>query len=93
MRTPAARKWSSVLTQVEASDLSLREFARSRGINPNTLAWWKWRLGQDDVVESGFIEVVVAEPEPLRVQIGGAQIQVGPDTDLRLLRRVVEVLS
>ncbi len=93
MRTPAARRWSSVLAQAEASELSQRDFARSRGINPSTLAWWKWKLGQDEFEESGFLEVVVADDPTLWVQIGAAQIQVDSGTDVELLRRVVEALS
>jgi hypothetical protein len=93
MQTATATKWSFILEQAAKSDLSLRGFASSRGINPNTLSWWKWKLGQDEAPTRGFLEVVVVEPQALEVRLGAARIQVEADTDLELLRRVVEVLS
>ena len=102
MSTPAANRWSLVLEEVAESELSLRAFARSRGLNPNTLAWWKWRLGQtaaDRSDKAGFLEVVAPRAETesgwsgLRVEVGGARVQVDSDSDLNLLRRVVEALS
>lgn len=92
MQTPAARRWSAILARAEQSELSMREFAREHGLNPNTMAWWKWRLGQQSQ-EPAFLEVVVVESTPLRVCIGSAFVEVDRDTDLDLLRRVVEALA
>ena len=90
MRTPTARKWASVLAEAEDSELSMREFARSRGVNPNTLAWWKWKLGRE-AHGARFLEVVTGGP--LVVVVGDARVEVDHDTDLVLLRRVVGALA
>ena len=93
METPAARRWSTVLSEAEESELSLRAFARSRGLNPQTLAWWRWRLSQASEEESGFVEAIVQPATELRVRVGEAVIEVEPNTDLALLARVVGALS
>ncbi|RME24431.1 MAG: hypothetical protein D6798_11245, partial [Deltaproteobacteria bacterium] len=62
--TSAARRWSAIIDAVEASGLSQREFARRRGVNPSTLAWWRWRLGRTTTgkaIAPRFAEVVVKE--------------------------------
>lgn len=102
MATTSAR-WSAILAEAERSSLSQAAFARSRGINPRTLAWWKWKLGQvgekngstrDDSAECGFVEVRVAGPRPVRLQLGryAAHVLVDEDTDLELLRRILGAL-
>ena len=93
MATAAAR-WSGILEEASASELSMREFARSRGLNPNTLAWWKWRLGREERA-TGFVEVVVEDREPssLCVEVGSARVYVDKHSDLQLLRQVVEALA
>lgn len=95
MDTPAAKKWSAVLDDAEAAELPMREFARSRGLNPNTLAWWKWRLKQRPVRRqpSTFVPVLVASRSQVEVQIGAALLVVDEETDLALLKRVVEALA
>jgi transposase-like protein len=93
MPTPATLRWELVVRRARQSGLSIRAYARQHGINPNTLAWWNWRLG-DELTESAFAEVVVADPRPqLRLQVGPVQVDVDDGTDLSLLRRVVEALS
>jgi transposase-like protein len=94
MHTPAARRWEPIVRHARRSGVSIRAYAREHGINENTLAWWHWRLG-DDLREPTFVEVTVA-PEPprsLRIRVGLARVEVNADTDLALLRRVVEALS
>ena len=93
MRTATARKWASVLADAEDSELTMREFARSRGVNPNTLAWWKWKLGREAHAAHGerFLEVVSGGP--LVVVVGDVRIEVDHDTDVVLLRRVVGALA
>jgi hypothetical protein len=92
----AAKRWSPIVARAVASELTLGEFARREGVNANTLAWWKWKLGQP-AHRSAFVSVVVkasARPSPpLAVRIGAALIDVDERTDLRLLRQVVEALS
>lgn len=40
-------RWSAVVDDLEASGLTARAFARERGLNANTLGWWRWRLRQE----------------------------------------------
>ena len=94
MSTPATRRWEPIVRRARRSGVSIRAYAREHGINESTLAWWNWRFG-DDLDESAFVEVTVAKPQlpPLRLQLGPVQVDVDRQTDLVLLRQVVEVLS
>jgi hypothetical protein len=38
-------EWRRRVAAWLASGLSCREFAAEAGLNPNTLSWWKWKLG------------------------------------------------
>lgn len=91
----AAKRWSGILVEAQHSGLSMRAFARSRGLNPNTLAWWKWKLDQVPMAtrSASFVEIGLAEASPLRVRVGEAIVDVDEGTDLGLLRRVVEALA
>ncbi len=101
----AAQRWSAVLARAQHSELSLREFARREGYNPNTLAWWRWNLRRqkrESDPAPRLAEVVLVEDEEppptndndgLRVRVGQAEILVHSNDDLELLRRVVEVLA
>lgn len=86
----------------------MRDFSDKEGINPHTLAWWRWNLKRtkENVQhEPRFAELVVApsvedpvvsatpETRALTIIVGGAQITVNRSSDLELLRAVVEVLA
>ena len=94
MPTPAECRWEPIVRRARDSGVSIRAYAREHGINENTLAWWNWRLG-DHLGDTKFVEVTVARPRPsaLRLQVGSVQVEVDRETDLALLRQVVEVLS
>ena len=96
MHTPAALRWRPIVRRARRSGTSMREFAAQNGINPSTLAWWNWRL-RDNLAESesAFVEVVVSREEvrPLRLHVGAVRLDVDADTDLGLLRRVIEALA
>ena len=93
MPTPAESRWEPIVRRARCSGVSIRAYAREHGINENTLAWWSWRLGHD-IDDSAFVEATVAHPRrPLRLHVGLVQVEVDRDTDLTLLRQVVEVLS
>ena len=92
MPTPAEQRWEPIVRKARRSGLPIREYAREHGINGSTLAWWNWRFG--DALDDGFIEVTVTSPaRPLRLQLGPVQLEVDRETDLVLLRQVVEALS
>jgi hypothetical protein len=59
----------------EESGLTAREFAAEMGINPRTLAYWKWRLGKD-AAETVDRE---ASPAPARVSaLSFVEVQAEP---------------
>ena len=98
----AAARWSRIVDRSHRSPLTLREFARHEGVNPNTLAWWRWRLRNQnaDTARHGFAEVVVVDTassqrreEGLVIQLGAARVEVSRASDLHLLRAVVEALT
>lgn len=94
MHTPAARKWRPIVERARASGLSMRSYAQQNGFNPNTLAWWNSRLGRDAPPgEAAFLELVPVAPAALCVLVGPVRVLVDCDTDLGLLRRVVEALA
>ena len=93
MPTPAELRWEPIVRRARCSGVSIRAYARQHGINESTLAWWNWWLG-NDLDDSAFVEVTVTDPRPaLRLHVGSVQVEVDRDTDLALLRQVVEVLS
>lgn len=97
MHTEAARRWSVMLAQADRSELTIREFAHQVGVNPRTLAWWKWKLGRIESETDMFVEVEVDTEEPddglIRLEVrNGVGIEVTAQTDLQLLRAVVEAL-
>ena len=93
MPTPAELRWEPIVRRARRSGASIRAYAREHGINENTLAWWNWRFG-DGLDDCAFVEVTVVEPcRPLRVHVGPALLEVDRETDLALLRQVVEALS
>ncbi|MCB9758379.1 MAG: hypothetical protein H6739_37135 [Alphaproteobacteria bacterium] len=93
-------RWSVLIDAQEASGQSVREFAESRGLNPSTLAWWRWKLERTRgraAERSPFLELVVDEPTGtgvvlLEIRGLGVQVQVTRDTDLAWLREVLEAL-
>jgi len=103
--TPAALRWSKLIDEQEAAGLPNRAFADARGLNRDTLAWWRWRLRRTNsrsrpAREDGFFELVVRDPEPqvrqpLQVELQGlpARVLVDHGTDLALLRSLLEALS
>ena len=101
MHSTAARRWAALVDQCEHSNLTNRQFTEQAGVNPSTLAWWKWRLGASRraTVRGPFVEIieesvdVESGGEPIRIDLGGRlSIDVDHRTDLALLREVVGAL-
>ncbi len=42
--TAAASLWAQRVAKLEASGESCKKYARRIGVNPNTLAGWRWKL-------------------------------------------------
>ena len=61
--------WSKRVERWKDSGLSAREFAAEMGINPQTLSYWKWKLGKKAKAPAkrkrvSFVEVVDAAGGP-----------------------------
>lgn len=105
VHTPAAARWSAIIDEQEASGQTLRAFAAERGLNPSTLGWWRSRLGRTSrgkpLQAPRFTEVEVAQSPPsqgaastvvVAFEHFDAHVVVDRDTDLALLREVLEAL-
>jgi hypothetical protein len=42
-----AREWAELIGELERSGQDAVAFARARGIRPDTLKWWQWRVRRD----------------------------------------------
>ncbi len=85
-------EWRDLVDEWQTSGLSRRDFARRAGVNANTLAWWRWKLGAST---PAFLEVVVAAPEPppaFELFIGDIVVRVPLGFDGYELRRLVDAL-
>ena len=102
---PTARaRWSTIVRELDASGLPLREFARRRAVNAGTLSWWRSTLRREerrDAPPPVFTELVVDErprqpssSPTLLVALPrvAAHVHVDSQTDLVLLRAVLEAL-
>ncbi len=45
-RRRSAAEWERLIREQERSGQTATAFARARGIRPDTLKWWRWRLGR-----------------------------------------------
>lgn len=92
-----------VLEAWKRSGLSLEKFARSRGLVPQRLWWWKAKLGFTKTASAApaLVPVRVTEPraevrrgEPVTVLLrSGHMIKVGRDFDESAFARVVALLE
>lgn len=91
----SAEGWRELVEEWLVSGMSKESFARSRGVSPGTLGWWRWRLGIKRSPEPAFLDVVVAEPvaaPDLVVEIGALRVRVPVGFDAGELRRLVDAL-
>ena len=106
VQTPAATRWAAIIERQEASGQTIRAFAAANDLNPSTLGWWRSRLGRAKKAgprkkrkrtAATFSELKVAEhPEDRTVVVAleqlDAHIVVDEQTDLALLRQILEAL-
>jgi hypothetical protein len=92
----SAQRWSVILAQMRSSGLSLRDFAEANDLNPRTLSWWRWSLERAQTTETSTFLEVEARPATGGISLShprlGICVEVGPDTDLQLLRALLEAL-
>lgn len=88
-------EWQALLREQKKSGLGIAAFARSRGLRPQTLSWWLWKLGpqnkkphtkrrraRTEQVRMLPVSVVTA-PRPLaRVELTFGGLSVHFDSDL-----------
>ena len=93
-------RWQAIVAEQESSGETIQAFAEARGLNPRTLGWWRWNLRREQGPgeELSFTELAVegAEDEPtvvVALDDFSAHIVVDEQTDLELLRRMLEALS
>jgi hypothetical protein len=88
--------WERCLAEQAVSGLSARAWCRQVGVAYGTFSYWRSRAqSESPVVPVRLIPVVDESPSRavLRIMAGGACIEVGPEFDADLLRRVVAALS
>jgi len=103
-QTPAAQRWTAIIDEQEASGQTIRAFAEDRGLNVSTLSWWRCHLGRSRTRKRGrrdqpvtFDEVAIADDRNrgtvvLAFDRLDAHVVVDHDTDLALLRDVLDAL-
>ena len=90
-----------ILEALKRSGLGVEKFARSRGLVPQRLYWWKKKLGFDASRVPALVPVRVTESraearrgEPVTVLLrSGHMIKVGRDFDESAFARVVALLE
>jgi hypothetical protein len=92
------QRWRRLIELQAQSGLSVRAFASERGVNANTLAWWKSRLGAV-ASTAAFFPVQVIEPPRGEVGVieialpNGRLLRVMGDVDVAALRRVLAAVE
>ena len=95
-------KWREHVEQWTSSGLSAVQYSERAGINPRTLAYWKWRLGRDapvSVAPSGAAVAAVVQvraPEERWFELelsGGRRLRVPASFDSATLRRLIGVVE
>lgn len=99
--TPAARRWRALVAEYAASGLTNDAFAARHDLNPRTLAWWRSQLKRSHgssprpAVVPQFAEVVVSRGGGVVLTLDdfAARLVIDDDTDLALVRRVLEAIA
>jgi len=90
---------AELLDAVEASQMERSDWARSNGINARSLNAWRLILGRHRQAPPSplrLVELVAASEAsqtPLVVRCGPFAVEVGPDVDEELLRRVLATVA
>ena len=95
-RRHSAAEWQHLIDQWLAGGQTREQFAHEHGLNPTTLSWWRWKLGQREQLPQ-FLAVDVVDIEPghapdLIVELARVRVRVPSGFDAAELRRLVEAL-
>ena len=100
--------WRQRVEAWKASGLTAKEYAAKAGVDPGTLAHWKWQFGTEARARAApapaFVEVVAASSvgwdspgrcrEPIElVLVSGVRIRLPPDFEAAALRRVLDAVE
>jgi hypothetical protein len=77
MEKSSRAEWRTRVRRWEESGLTAREFAAEMGINPRTLAYWKWRLRKDAAEAAG------ARPTPASARVSALSFVEVPAEPVR----------
>lgn len=96
-RRPAS-EWQGIVAEQRASGQTIVEFAAGRGLNPNTLAWWRARLGHNGppVPAPPFVEVKAAPAAASGIEVvlpNGLVITAGDHVDPTRFARLIAALG
>ncbi len=89
------REWARLVRKWQRSGKTARAFGDERGVNANTLTWWKWQLGRSSggdrdkppVPRLVPVEVVEAHDDDARVEVTGAGWELTNAAGVRLTVR------
>ncbi len=89
--------WEQRVAAQATSGLSARAWCRKAEVAYATFTYWRRRLQAERTAMPPLTLIQVSEETPshagLRISVGVAWIEVPPDFDANLLRRVVAALS
>ena len=106
--TPTGRRMAQLIEEQKRSGLGVGAFALSRGIDPARFFWWRGEIRRrierhlQAPPRPAFAEAVVVDRDPFPVgpgshfivEVGGdRRIEVPPNFDERVLRRLIGVLT
>lgn len=97
-------EWEQLVAELEDSGETIGRFASARGVNRNTLAWWRWRTrsSPDSAHRVDFVPVVVdglraahaVGAVRLEAELpNGVVVRFGDGLELAQLREVVSALA
>ena len=100
----ARAKWREHVRAWRASGETAAVFCDRAGLNPRTLSWWAWKLGNETtpaVAESRLpTRATFIELAPLELAVGNFELEVGSvivrvpiDFDAAALGRLLDVLE
>ncbi len=90
-----ASQWQSLIAQWQSSGMTQRAFAEAHGIKAGTLAWWKWKLGQQvrQPSPTEFVEVIVQQTTPgFVLELPELRVHVPHGFDAHELQRLLATL-
>ena len=86
-------EWAARVRRWEKSGLSVGEFAKTEGVKPSTLAWWRWKLGGGPMPERPDLALsfVALEPSVPTVETGCFEVLFTNGRVLRIPDRFNEL--